>query len=409
MTGGKAFARKVPSGRAELWKAGRPRLARLDVELTERCNNGCIHCAINLPAGDGNARRRELGAGEIKAVLEEAASLGCLSVRFTGGEPLLREDFETIYLDARRLGLRVRIFTNASLVTPRLATILEKTPPLERMEISVYGMTAATEAAVTRNPGSHEASRRGIELLAGHGVPFVIKGAVLPPTRREMDRFETWARVTAGLSEPPAYAALFDLRSRRDDEAKNGRIRKLRLTPAEYVRLAARRGESQRAELRAFVARFSGVPGDRLFTCLADSGSIDAYGGFQACLALRHPRTVYDLKTGSLAAAVSEFLPEVREMRSAEPAYLGRCGRCFLKSLCLQCPAKSWAEHGTLDDPVEYFCGITHAQAVSIGVLRAGETAWMVADWPARVGRLAASAKISRDGQSAAPAACEGE
>ena len=250
MTRGKGFARKVPSGRAELWKAGRPRLARLDVELTERCNNDCIHCAINRPAGDRNARRRELAASEIRAVLEEAASLGCLSVRFTGGEPLLREDFETIYLDARRLGLRVRIFTNASLVTPRLAALLEKTPPLERMEISVYGMTAATEAAVTRNPGSHEASRRGIELLAGHGVPFVIKGAVLPPTRHEMDRFEAWARGAAGLDEPPAFSALFDLRSRRDDEAKNGRIRKLRLTPAEYLRLAARRGEGQSAELQ---------------------------------------------------------------------------------------------------------------------------------------------------------------
>lgn len=409
MTRGKGFTRKVPSGRAELWKAGRPRLARLDVELTERCNNDCIHCAINRPAGDRNARRRELASGEVRAVLEEAASLGCLSVRFTGGEPLLREDFETIYLDARRLGLRVRIFTNASLVTPRLAALLEKTPPLERMEISVYGMTAATEAAVTRNPSSHEASRRGVELLAGHGVPFVIKGAVLPPTRREMDRFEAWARGAAGLDEPPAFSALFDLRSRRDDEAKNGRIRKLRLTPAEYLRLAARRGEGQSAELRAFVARFSGVSGDRLFTCLADSGCVDAYGGFQVCLALRHPRTVYDLKTGPLTTAVSEFLPEVREMRAADPAYLERCGHCFLKALCLQCPAKSWAEHGTVDTPVEYFCGITHAQAVGIGILREGETAWTVVDWPARVGRLAASAKISRAGRSAVPAACEGD
>ena len=96
-------------------------------------------------------------------------------------------------------------------------------------------------------------------------------------------------------------------------------------------------------------------------------------------------------------------------MRTADPAYLERCGRCFLKFLCLQCPAKSWAEHGTLDDPVEYFCGITHAQAVGIGILREGETAWTVEDWPARVGRLAASAKISRAGRSAAPAACEGE
>jgi MoaA/NifB/PqqE/SkfB family radical SAM enzyme len=29
-----------------------PSLPHLDVELTERCNNACLHCYINLPAGD---------------------------------------------------------------------------------------------------------------------------------------------------------------------------------------------------------------------------------------------------------------------------------------------------------------------------------------------------------------------
>jgi len=404
----KAFARKVPTAGADVWKARRPRLARLDIELTERCNNDCLHCSVNLPVGDETARRRELGTAEVRAVLGEAVSLGCLSVRFTGGEPLLREDFETVYLEARRLGLRVRIFTNATRVTPRLASLLEGTPPLEPMEVSVYGMTAASESAVTRNPGSHETARRGIALLVKHGLPFVLKGVILPPTKNEMDRFEAWARETAGMDEPPSYATLFDLRSRRDDEAKNRRIRRLRPAPDEYLRLAARRGDGAAAELRRFVARFSGCRGDRLFSCLADSGSVDAYGRFQVCLLLRHPRTVYDLKKGSLTEAVTRFVPEVAEMRATDVRYLERCGRCFLKSLCQQCPARSWAEHGTLETPVDYFCGITHAQAVSIGVLAEGETAWTVADWPARVGRLADSLRIPAGGGTAVWA-CEGE
>jgi radical SAM protein with 4Fe4S-binding SPASM domain len=387
------FTRKVRSDRADFWKAGRPRLARLDLELTERCNNDCVHCSINLPARDDDARRRESTAAEIKDILAEAASLGCLSVRFTGGEPLLREDFEEIYVAARKLGLRVRIFTNATLVTPRLAAVLKKVPPLEKMEVSVYGMTNETSEQVTRNPGSHEASRRGIGLLLGHGIPFVVKGVVLPPTKSEMDRFEAWARELPGADGRLSYAVLFDLRSRRDDGAKNDRIRELRVGPREYVELESRRGESHADELRRFVARFAGTSGDRLFACLSDTGSIDAYGRFQVCLLLRHPATVFDLKKGSLRKAVEEFLPKVREMRAADPAYLDRCGRCFLKALCLQCPARSWAEHGTLDTPVEYFCGITHAQAVSIGIIKEGEKVWAVTDWRARVERPAASPK----------------
>jgi hypothetical protein len=43
--------------------------------------------------------------------------------------------------------------------------------------------------------------------------------------------------------------------------------------------------------------------------------------------------------------------------------------RCFLKDLCEQWPAKSWAEHGTLDALVEYLGGIAPAQARYLGWL----------------------------------------
>ena len=385
----KSFSRKVSAARAELWKGGRPPLTRLDIELTERCNNDCVHCSVNLPAGDENARRREMTLPEIRDILDAAASLGCLAVRFTGGEPLLRDDFAEIYLAARKRGLRVRIFTNATLVTPRLAALFKAIPPLEEMEVSVYGMTVESAAAATGNPGAFEAARRGIDLLVGQRVPFIVKGAVLPSTADEMDEFEGWAGKLPGLNGKPSYAALFDLRSRRDDEAKNGRIRDLRVGPKDYVRLTSRWGEGYAAELRAFAARTAGPYGDRLFDCLSTTANVDAYGRFQVCLSLRHPDTVYDLKAGSLSDAMTAFLPKVREIRAANPEYLERCGRCFLKQLCPQCPAKSWAEHGTLDTPVEYFCGITHAQAISIGLLSEGETAWTVTDWPARLTRPA--------------------
>ena len=72
----RVYAKRVPSGRADLWKVRRPLLTFLDIELTERCNNDCIHCSINQPAGDAEAARREMTAAEIRTLLEEAASLG---------------------------------------------------------------------------------------------------------------------------------------------------------------------------------------------------------------------------------------------------------------------------------------------------------------------------------------------
>src|SRR5512135_1252030 len=91
----------------ELTRSIAPRLGWLDVELTERCNNDCLHCCINLPANDEEARQREMTTDQIKQIFQQAADLGCLQVRLSGGEPLLRPDFEELYLFARRLGMKV--------------------------------------------------------------------------------------------------------------------------------------------------------------------------------------------------------------------------------------------------------------------------------------------------------------
>ena len=95
-------------------------------------------------------------------------------------EPLLREDFAELYLFARRLGLKVMLFTNARGVTPRLADLLALAPPRELVEVSVYGMSAKTYEAATRRRGSYEEFRRGVELLLDRAVRFVVKGALLP-------------------------------------------------------------------------------------------------------------------------------------------------------------------------------------------------------------------------------------
>jgi hypothetical protein len=107
------------------------------------------------------------------------------------------------------------------------------------------------------------------------------------------------------------------------------------------------------------------------------------------CMLLRHPDTVSDLRHGTLREALTGAFPRFKEMRATNPEYLRRCARCFLMGLCEQCPGKSWAEHGTLDTPVEYLCRVAHAQARFFGLLGDGERAWQVTDWRLRVGRLA--------------------
>ncbi|MEA3325747.1 MAG: radical SAM protein [Chloroflexota bacterium] len=151
-----------------------PRLGSLNIELTERCNNDCIHYCINLPAGDQEARTREMSTEQVKAILSEAADLGCMQVRFTGGEPLMRSDFKELYSFARHLGLMVLIFTNARLITSHLVDLLTSIPPLVKMEVTVYGMHKASYEAVSRAPGSYEQFWRGVNLLLEHNNQRIV-------------------------------------------------------------------------------------------------------------------------------------------------------------------------------------------------------------------------------------------
>jgi radical SAM protein with 4Fe4S-binding SPASM domain len=365
-----AYTQKVKSHELRLAS----RLGHLDIELTERCNNNCIHCCINLPENDREARSREMTTKQVKCILNDAAQLGCLQVRFTGGEPLLRSDFEELYLFARRLGLKVLIFTNARLITPHLADLLERIPPRVEMEVTVYGMHKKSYEAVSRVAGSFDEFKRGVELLLERKIPFVVKSALLPPNKAEMDEFEAWARTIPWMDKTPSYSMFFDLRNRRDDEKKNVLIKSLRIAPEEGVKVLTRDAEKYRKEMEEFFSKFMRPAGDKLFACGAGNGvCVDAYGFAQPCMGVRAPELTFNLfgalsedKKNMLEQAL-EFFKSFKEMKATNPEYLKRCAVCSLKGLCEQCPAKSWAEYGTLDTPVEYLCDVAHAHARFLG------------------------------------------
>ena len=180
---------------------------------------------------------------------------------------------------------------------------------------------------------------------------------------------------------------VFNFRGHRDSSRKNAAIRKLRLSPEKAMEIIARDGNQYIGQMRAFCSKFMGPPGDNLFSCGAGKagGAISADGFFQPCLLLRHPDTLFDLRTGSLKEALTRFFPELRKMKAAHPEYLKRCARCFLRDLCEQCPARSWMEHGTLDAPVDYLCDFAHTQARHMRLLRENECAWTVRNWKVRI------------------------
>ena len=189
------------------------------------------------------AKRCELTTEQWKSILQQAADLGALSVRFTGGEPLLREDFPEIYLYTRKLGIKVVLFTNARLITPEFSALFTKVPPLNKIEVTAYGMREKSYDGVACSPGAFEEYRKGIALLLKSKIPFVVKSVLLPPNSSEIDEFETWASKLPWMNKLPPYSLLLDVRARRDSPKKNAHIKTLRLSPQEVVAVFSRRAD----------------------------------------------------------------------------------------------------------------------------------------------------------------------
>ena len=304
--------------------------------------------------------------------------MGCLSWHFTGGEPLLREDFSHIYLYLKKKGMRVTLFTNATLINSRISNLFKKYPP-QNLEVSIYGLSQKTYEAITRNPGSFDAFMEGINHLKENEIPFSLKTAVLPQNFHEIKKMRDFADSFTG--QPLGLVLKLNLGSRFNNGSKRDSIEKLRLPPEKVIEVLRRDEKRYRKDIERFCQKFLGAPGDdRLFICGAGVGGchIDAYNNFQLCMLLRHPDCVYSLRKGSFKEAWEKFVPQVREIKANNKKYQEKCRRCFLKSFCEQCPAWSWMEHGTLDTPVEYLCEIAHAEAVWLGLLKKGEKAWEV-------------------------------
>ncbi|MGC3974762.1 MAG: pyrroloquinoline quinone biosynthesis protein PqqE [Nitrospira sp.] len=80
----------------------------LIAELTYRCQLSCAYCSnpVRYQAGT------PLETGEWMRVMEQAEELGVVQINLTGGEPLLRDDLETLIAKARALDLYVNLITS---------------------------------------------------------------------------------------------------------------------------------------------------------------------------------------------------------------------------------------------------------------------------------------------------------
>lgn len=106
-------------------------------ELTYRCPLHCVFCYNPV---DFATREQELSTDDWLRVLREGRDLGAVQLGLSGGEPLLRDDLETIVAEARRLGYYSNLLTSGVGLTDERAAAL-KAAGLDHVQLSFQDST----------------------------------------------------------------------------------------------------------------------------------------------------------------------------------------------------------------------------------------------------------------------------
>ncbi len=324
-------------------------------ETTVACNLRCIHCrasAVGFRSPD------DLTTAESFALLDSVASFAKSVIVLSGGEPLVREDIFDIASHGTKLGLRMVLATNGTLITPDIAAKMKRSG-IQRISVSIDGASAQTHDSFRRQDGSFDAALRGINHAKGAGLPFQINISV---TRHNLKELEEIVDLAAKLEATAVHIFLLvptgcgkeiaddEMISPEEYEAvlnwfydKSRELPQLNLKATcapHYYRIirqrAAKEGVAITPQTHGFDAMTKG--------CLAGTG---------VCF-VSHKGDVYPcgylpVSAGSIRETPfpqiwkhSKLFAELRDDSLLE----GKCGPCEFKGVCGGCRARAYAETG---------------------------------------------------------------
>jgi radical SAM protein with 4Fe4S-binding SPASM domain len=131
---------------------------RMDLALTFRCQNDCIHCYAGGPH-----ETPELTTTQWKSVIDKLSEIGVFILTFTGGEPTLREDLPELLLYAQNKGMVTGLISNGrKLKDKAFVDTLEKSG-LDFVQVTLESHKPQVHDKMTSEKGSWKETVAGIQ------------------------------------------------------------------------------------------------------------------------------------------------------------------------------------------------------------------------------------------------------
>ena len=328
------------------------------INLTHRCNLNCVHCYLGERNSEIRSPDAELNTEQWLTIIDQVTDAGCLNLLLSGGEVLLRPDFNTIYKKAITSGLLVTIFTNGTLLNEKSLSLFADLPP-QYVEISLYGATAQSYESITGIKGSFEQCIQGIQGLYDKRLRFKLKTMVLSQNQNELQQIRNIAeQYEVKFRMDPAIFPCLDGNK----------------TPLDYrvdptIAVEADFNDPDRAKLwQKYYKKTHKISSNEglLFSCGAGLTNfhIDPSGTLLPCLMLSKPS--FDLLNGDF---LDGWQNEINKLRSIKAPADHKCNTCSKRGICGYCPAYFEIENGTFKTHSQYFCELGEFRLQAINSL----------------------------------------
>jgi len=145
----------------------------LRISITKKCDLKCIFCHQE---GEKHAPEKEMSVENIVRIVTAATEFGVDKVKFSGGEPLMREDFEEIIAQLPALR-NISATTNGVMLSERASSLADS--GLDRVNVSLPSTNKEHYGAITGSPDMLPKVIAGIDAAIDAGLTPVKLNMVL--------------------------------------------------------------------------------------------------------------------------------------------------------------------------------------------------------------------------------------
>jgi radical SAM protein with 4Fe4S-binding SPASM domain len=165
-----------------------PHLVSLQIELTSRCNERCIHCYI-----PHENKTDDIAPSLFYDVLDQCRNIGLLNLTLSGGEPMLHPNFLDFLKKAKEYDFSINILSNLTLLNDEIVAEM-KANRLSSVQVSLYSMDAVIHDSITQHPGSFEKTKNAILKLIENDIPLQISSPAMKQNKDSYPAVINWAK-----------------------------------------------------------------------------------------------------------------------------------------------------------------------------------------------------------------------